>query len=84
MAASVLTGRRESHFGAVTAMKFKGYTNAEDWNIQTLIWMMVRREYWSGGTDWKDWRLFAGYTWYDGPIWSVCIGPFWVCISVPR
>ena len=62
-------------------MKFSGYTDTEDWNIQTLLWMMRQRGAWDGGVDCKDWRLSAFYTWYDGPIWQVCVGPFWVAIG---
>ncbi len=62
-------------------MKFRGCTDTEDFNIQTLAWMMCRRECWHGGVDWKDWRWRPIYTWYDGPMWHFFFGPFWLAIT---
>ncbi len=62
-------------------MRFRGYTDSDAWNIQALLWMMAKGEYWHAGVTWKEWGLSASYTWYDGPIWQVCIGPFWISIA---
>lgn len=56
-------------------------TGPDGWTFETLWWMMRRREYWHCGTTWTEWRLSALYTWYDGPIFQVRVGPFWVCLS---
>lgn len=68
-------------------MKLTSYTGTDDYNIRTLFSMMADRDYWTAGVDWKDWRLIWTYTWYDGPIWQLIVGPFWVsvaCVNVPR
>lgn len=62
-------------------MRFRGYTDSEDWNIRTLISMAFDRQCWACGATWREWSLRADYTWYDGPIWQVCVGPFWVAIG---
>lgn len=61
-------------------MKFSGFTDVEDYNIRTLLWMMARRECWWCGIS-KDWSFTAGYFWYDGPHWQIRVGPFWVHIG---
>lgn len=61
-------------------MRLRGYTDTEDWSIQTLLWMMARRECWWFSFDLKEWRLRADYTWYDGPIWQLWVGP--ACVTI--
>jgi hypothetical protein len=62
-------------------MRWRGNTGIDDWNPITLLWMMTRRECWHCGIDWKDRRWGGFYTWYDGPMWHVFIGPLWIAIS---
>lgn len=62
-------------------MRLRGYTDPDDWNVRTLFDMVWRPGCWNGGIDWKDWRWSALYTWYDGPIWQVHVGPAWIAIG---
>lgn len=61
-------------------MRLRGLTSVDDWNPRTLLWMMRRRECWHFFWDWKDCRIGGIYTWYDGPMWHLFIGP--LCIAI--
>lgn len=61
-------------------MKLRGYTDTSDWHPITLFSMMADRKCWHCGWT-RDWRFGANYTWYDGPMWHLLIGPFWVAIA---
>ena len=62
-------------------MKFRGYTDTDDWHWRTLWAMAKDRRYWCCGMQ-KKWAWGFSYTWYDGPIWQMLVGPFWVSITV--
>lgn len=62
-------------------MRLRGDTDDEDWNPRSLLWMMRRRECWHGGFDLKEWRWGGNYTWYDGPMWHLFVGPLWIAIA---
>ena len=62
-------------------MRFRKLTDAEDFNIRTLIWMAKRPEYWDVMWTWREWRLEARYDYYDGPLWQVRIGPLCILLS---
>lgn len=62
-------------------MRLRKLTDSEDWHPATFFHMAMDRDLWSCGVTWREWRLSALYTWYDGPIFQVRIGPFWVCLS---
>ena len=64
-------------------MKLRGFTDIQDWHWRTLLWMLIRPEHWDGGVTWREWRLSFDYTWYDGPIFQLCIGPFWFGLATP-
>ena len=59
-------------------MRLRGDTSTDDWNPLTLFWMMARRKCWHFDFDLKEWRLRADYTWYDGPIFQLWVGPLCV------
>jgi hypothetical protein len=58
-------------------VKIKGFTESQDWNWRTLLWMLRRPECWDGGVTWREWGVGFDYTWYDGPIFQLRVGPFW-------
>lgn len=62
-------------------MKLQGFTDSQDWHPLTLLSMMADRECWECGVFWREWRLEASYTWYDGPLFHVYIGPLWIGLS---
>lgn len=61
-------------------MKLRGNTNTDDWHPMTFLSMMLDRRCWNCGVTLKEWRLRWTYTWYDGPIWQLEVGPFWVAL----
>lgn len=62
-------------------MRLRGYTDSTDWHPLTLLAMMKDRNAWQFGVTWREWRIGLDYTWYDGPIFQLCVGPFWVALS---
>jgi hypothetical protein len=62
-------------------MRLRGKTSTDDWHPITLLDMMRHRECWHCDWDWKDWRFGGNYTWYDGPMWHLFIGPLWIAIA---
>lgn len=34
--------------------------------------------HWDVGWTWREWKWAAGRTYYDGPIWYLRLGPFWL------
>lgn len=49
-------------------------------HIRTLWWMTRRRECWDVGLYWREWKLSARYTWYDGPIYQLWLGPLVIAL----
>lgn len=62
-------------------MKLRGYTNSSDWHPITLLAMMADRNCWYCGLSWREWKLSASYDWYDGPLFQLWVGPFWITLS---
>lgn len=61
-------------------MKLKGLTDTDDYHWSTLLWAMRHGE-WLCGTQWSAWHLSWEYVWYDGPNWSLQLGPVWVALD---
>ena len=61
-------------------MKLKGFTDSQDWHWRTLVAMLADPKTWECGATWREWAFDASYTWYDGPIFQVRIGPFWAAL----
>lgn len=59
-------------------MKFSGYTDSVDFHWRTLLAMACDRSCWNGSIDWRDWGFGFDYTWYDGPIFQLRLGPIWL------
>lgn len=64
-------------------MKLRGNTDGSDWHPLTLWSMLKDPACWDGGVTWREWRLSFDYTWYDGPIFRLRVGPFWVGLISP-
>lgn len=55
------------------------YTDTEGWLWITFFHVARHRKAWCWGM--KEWSFGFYYDWYDGPIWRLDIGPFYVAIG---
>lgn len=56
-------------------MRFSGYTDPEDFNIKTLLAMLIDKTCWNFWYA-NNWKFGFEYFWYDGPIFMWNVGPF--------
>lgn len=62
-------------------MRLRGSTDSADWHPLTLWAMLTDPSTWDGGVTWREWKLDALYAWYDGPIFQLRVGPFWIALT---